>query len=54
MPAIQLLPPSVAGQCPASARLSAEMLSLPIDQRYDADAMDELVRRVAFVCRKTG
>ena len=48
------LPPSVAGQCPASARLSAEMLSLPIDQRYDADAMDELVRRVAFACRKSG
>ena len=48
------LPPGVAGDYPASARLSAEMLSLPVDQRYDADAMDELVRRVAFACRKSG
>jgi dTDP-4-amino-4,6-dideoxygalactose transaminase len=46
------LPPGVAARFPESARLSADILSLPIDQRYDADAVDELADRVASACRE--
>jgi hypothetical protein len=37
---------------PESARLAAEMMGIPLDQRYDASAMKELIDRLTFVCRE--
>jgi dTDP-4-amino-4,6-dideoxygalactose transaminase len=47
------LPPGVnRSRFPESARLAAQMIGIPLDQRYDASAMKELIDRLTFVCRE--
>jgi dTDP-4-amino-4,6-dideoxygalactose transaminase len=51
-PVLWPLPPSVSRRTfPAAHQLGSEMLGLPIDQRYDAAAIDELIERLLFSCR---
>ncbi len=37
--------------CPASARMADHMLSLPVDQRYGRDDMEEIARIVIDTTR---